>query len=60
MGGNTSLRIYHSFGACVSSYLLALSLEQFVWLFATMVCMRLCSMFYMCRVEHYACSLVNL
>jgi hypothetical protein len=31
MGGNTSLRVYHSFGACVSSYLFALSLEQFVW-----------------------------
>jgi hypothetical protein len=25
-------------------------------LFATMVCMRLCSMFYMCLVEHDACS----
>jgi hypothetical protein len=25
-----------------------------------MVCMRLCSMFYMCRGEHYACSLVYL
>jgi hypothetical protein len=31
MGGNTSLRVYHSFGACVSSYLLVLSLEQSVW-----------------------------
>jgi hypothetical protein len=31
MGGNTSLRVYHSFGACVSSYLFALGLEQFMW-----------------------------
>jgi hypothetical protein len=29
--GNTSLRVYHSFGACVSSYLFALSLEQYLW-----------------------------
>jgi hypothetical protein len=38
MGGNTSLRVYHSFGACVSSYLLALSLEQFVWLKFGTIC----------------------
>jgi hypothetical protein len=32
MGGNTSLRVYHSsFGAYVSSYLFALSLEQYLW-----------------------------
>jgi hypothetical protein len=31
MGGNTSLHVYHSFGACVSSYIFALSLEQYLW-----------------------------
>jgi hypothetical protein len=53
MGGNTSLRVYHSFGTCVSSYLFALSLEQYLWficyygVYETMFCVL---------VEHYACS----
>jgi hypothetical protein len=33
MGGNTSLRVYHSFGACVSSYFICLKFRtwNFVW-----------------------------
>jgi hypothetical protein len=54
MGGNTSLRVYHSFGA----YFTCLKFGTSCGLFATMVCMRLCYMFYMCRVEHYVCSLM--
>jgi hypothetical protein len=47
--GNTSLSVYHSFGACVSSYLFALSFEQYLWficyydVYATMFYV-LCSM----------------
>jgi hypothetical protein len=49
MGGNTSLCIYHSFGACVSSYLFALSLEHYLWFIVYE------TMFYV-LVDHYACS----
>jgi hypothetical protein len=60
MGGNTSLRVYHSFGAYVSSYLLALSLEQFLWFICYFGVYETMSMFYMFLVEHYACSIMNL
>jgi hypothetical protein len=62
MGGNTSSRFYHSFGACVSSYstCFKLSLEQFVWFICYYGVYDTMSMFYICRVEHYACLLMNL
>jgi hypothetical protein len=60
MGGNTNLRIYHSFGACVSSYFTCLKFGTLCGLFATMLCMRLCYMVYMWHVEPYVCSLMFL
>jgi hypothetical protein len=38
MGGNTSLRIYHSFGACVSSYFTCIKFGTSCGLFGTTVC----------------------
>jgi hypothetical protein len=58
MGGNTSLRVYHSFGACVSSYFTRLKFGTLCGLFATTVCMRLCYMVYMCHVDPYDYSLM--
>jgi hypothetical protein len=54
MGGNIILRVYHSFGACVSSYLFALSLEQYLWFICYYGVYE--TMFYVCLVEHYAHS----
>jgi hypothetical protein len=58
MGRNTSLRVYHSFSDCVSSYFTCLKFGTSCGLLATTMCMRLCYMVYMCHVEPYVYSLM--